>query len=402
MKTFCLALIALGLIQGHAALASPVIFETTPLPADVQLERVVLVARHGIRSPTHSPEILEKETGIVWPVWPVAPGQLTDHGRATLAHMMRDIAAYYDLACTHHERPCLGQPDPVIWSDSGDDRTRQSGQIMAEAFAPGRHLKAQSLPAGAHDPLFDSVTPQFLAENGAHILSEMQAVQQSERQARPEAVQKGLAALQKLIAPEGCLHNSTPCFSAPLALGRKKDRPVLQGGPVLAASIAENLLLVHVQGLEGVAPIAGRTTTSAYLMEILPVHEYLSDLARRNGLLAKEKSRILGAAIMQFLNGEAVSLSDGSVVSRTTRLLAFAGHDTTLDALAARFGLGWHFADQPDRTAPDTTLAFESWRDRERHMYYRVVVFHQSLAALRSGGGLDRLHGGVMNAAVTQ
>ncbi|WP_025840844.1 histidine-type phosphatase [Asaia platycodi] len=394
-------LASLGIGFSVPAMAEPVVFSSASLPDHAVLERVVLVARHGLRSPTHGPEALEKETGVAWPVWPVAPGQLTEHGRVALGRLMQDIALHYDLSCTRHLGPCLSKVAPVIWADSADDRTRQSGQIMAESLVPAQHLVARSLPPARHDPLFDAVTPEFITTNRALLDAETASVQRGDAKDRPEAVVQGLKALQDLMAPAGCAGGRAPCFSTPLTLGSKKGRVVLEGGPAQAASVAENILLVYAQSLENAGPDWARALTPALLARALPVHDYLSDLTRRRGTLVKEKSRFMAEAIARFLNGKAVTLSDGSIVPSETRLLAFAGHDTTLDALAARYGLHWSFGDQPDRTAPDTTLAFERWHDRKGHALYRVVIFHQSLAALRSGDGLDEAHGGVMTVLIT-
>ncbi|WP_438382057.1 histidine-type phosphatase [Asaia sp. BMEF1] len=393
-------LVALGVGWAGLASADPLRFSSAPLPDDAVLERVVLVARHGIRSPTHGPDDLAKETGNVWPVWPVAPGQLTDHGRLTLGRMMHDIALHYDLACTRHLGPCLSKASPVIWADSADDRTRQSGQIMADNLVPAQHLVARSLPPSTHDPLFDAATPEFIAKNRSLLTAEVAFAQQGDEKDRPVAVAEGLGVLQMLIAPEGCANGKAPCFSKPLALGINKGRAVLQGGPAKAASVAENILLVYVQGLDNTGAW-GHALTPALLARALPVHDYLSDLTRRRGTLVKEKSRLMAEAIETFLKGEGATLSDGSRVPQKTRILAFAGHDTTIDALAARYGLHWTFADQPDRTAPDTTLAFERWRDHSGHALYRAVIFHQSLAALRGGDGLDEAHGGAMTVSST-
>ncbi|GGC37247.1 phosphoanhydride phosphohydrolase [Asaia siamensis] len=397
---FAACLASLGLGFADPASAGTVGFSSLPLPDHAVLERVVLVARHGIRSPTHGPEALEKETGVVWPAWPVAPGQLTEHGRVTLGRMMQDIALHYDLACARHQGPCLSKAAPVIWADSADDRTRQSGQIMAETLVPAQHLMARSLSPAMHDPLFDAVTPEFIFRNRTILAAEAASFQRDDVKARPQSVDQGLRVLQDLIAPEGCSGGTSPCFSTPLTIGEKKGRAVLEGGPTLAASVAENILLVYVQGLENAGPRWAQALAPELLKRALPVHDYLSDLTRRRGTLVKEKSRLMADVIDRFLSGESVTLSDGSIVPRETRFLAFAGHDTTLDALAARYGLGWSFADQPDRTAPDTTLAFERWRDHAGHALYRVVIFHQSLAALRNGGGLDEAHGGAMMVSV--
>lgn len=375
---------------GTARAASSPVFSAVEPEAPAKLERVVLIARHGIRSPTHDPRSLEQETGVVWPSWPVAPGELTDHGRATLDAMMQGVSRHYDLACTHNTSPCIGATPPFIWADSADNRTRESGQIMAHALSPGHEIMARSLAAGQHDPVFDAVTTEFVKQHHDQMAQDTMQSARNDRLARPDSVNAGLAALQQLFAPQACETGQGPCFKTGLVVSEKKGRPSLGGGMTLAATLAENLLLIHAQSLDQTADASVREAwvgkiNPALLTTVLPVHNYLSGLVRRHGLAIAARSAVMADIIARFMAGEAITLGDGSIVPPATRLLAFAGHDTTLDALAARYGLDWHFSDQPDSTAPDTTLAFEQWRDGKGQIVYRARIFHQSLQALREG-----------------
>lgn len=82
----------------------------------------------------------------------------------------------------------------------------------------------------------------------------------------------------------------------------------------------------------------------------------------------------MAAAVQNALDGKPVE--GVPAVTGQTKLFVLAGHDTNLDALATLYGLDWSFADQPDPTAPNTTLAFELWRTA--HGPYIVVrLFHQ-------------------------
>ena len=50
--------------------------------AGMQLERVVLLYRHGVRTPLPGEVQLDEATGKPWPAWQQAPSQLTPHGMA--------------------------------------------------------------------------------------------------------------------------------------------------------------------------------------------------------------------------------------------------------------------------------------------------------------------------------
>ena len=388
-RGLALCCVIMGLVAGAtgAWAGSPIALSAYPPGPNAVLQQVVLVARHGIRSPTHNPASLKEETGLDWPDWPVASGQLTPHGRKTLDALMRDIARFYDFPCRLPGTFCLTKDEPVIWADSADDRTRESGQIMADAFSSTRRLRARFLAPGQRDPVFNAVTPEFIAAHRDRLLEETARIVALDRRARPPSVIEGLRALQATIAPQGCQVKDRPCYTAQLALSENKKRPMVLGGAARAASVAENLLLVYVEGLKSAGHGWLGQIEPGLLFTVVPVHDYFSDLTRRHGVLIEEKSRVMVGMIEAFLSGRDIALGDGTPVGRETRVLAFAGHDTTLDALAGHYGIDWHFSDQPDRTAPDTTLAFERWQKPDGEIVYRARVFHQSLASLRAGQG---------------
>ncbi|WP_148300120.1 histidine-type phosphatase [Acetobacter papayae] len=101
-----------ALLASTPALAAPPASATQQDPV---LERVVLVARHGVRSPTKPPQTLQTQTGHVWAQWPVAPGELTDHGKQALEQMVGMVRQHYVKAGL---LPATGCPTPgsvTIW-----------------------------------------------------------------------------------------------------------------------------------------------------------------------------------------------------------------------------------------------------------------------------------------------
>ncbi len=60
--------------------------QTTPQDSD-ELRRVVILARHGVRSPIDSETRSSAFNAQPWPEWPVEPGTLTPHGIEALKRM---------------------------------------------------------------------------------------------------------------------------------------------------------------------------------------------------------------------------------------------------------------------------------------------------------------------------
>lgn len=345
--------------------------------AQGHLERVVLVARHGLRSPNAAPAALDAATGRHWPVWPTAQGELTPNGRAALDAMSAAIAARYAALGLPPGGACGGQV--VVWADSADDRTRESGRIMARRLAPGCGLTALSLPAGQADRVFNGLKGQGPALDEGKVTRELTP----DPAQAPPAVKAAWSRLQAVFAPEGCASGGI-CFQSPGVVTWKQGQPYLGGGPALAAMVSENLLLAWEEGLPldcvpGWAGHGGAELVSS----VMPAHDYIARISRRLPAIARPRGAVLAAALDALLHDRPYTLPDGHIVGPDARLVVFAGHDTTIEMLAGLYGIDWSFPDQPDPTAPDTVMAFERWRMEGGRIEFRVVMLHQGLGALR-------------------
>lgn len=366
------------------------------------LEKVLLVSRHGIRSPTQPLSTLEKKTARVWSAWPVSPGELTDHGRADLALMGQFLRSYYAPLLPQNATPCASASAVFVWADSASTRTRESGDIFAQALTQGCTSTAHGLPAGQHDPIFNALAAGKADLDQQHVMPPLnRAFQQDATPDNPEA--QAASALQAVFAANGCQTPNGVCFAAPTILSWKKNLPHTAGGLNLSASTAENLLLEYVQGLpstvfastqgEQTAPETSASRTRKLLDVVLPAHAIQSDRLRRLSAIAIPRGQFLAEALFKSLTERTTPLPDASTIPASAKLVLFAGHDTTLDMLATLFGLDWSFTDQPDRTAPDTTLAFELWRLPDGRKDVRFLVFHQTLEQLRQAQPMANLAG---------
>ena len=86
MRIRVLVAVIFALLLGEPAAA-----QVLPIPPGWQMERAILLSRHGVRSPLKSNEELDRHVATPWPVWPVPPGFLTPHG----AELMRLMGRYY-------------------------------------------------------------------------------------------------------------------------------------------------------------------------------------------------------------------------------------------------------------------------------------------------------------------
>jgi 4-phytase/acid phosphatase len=326
-----------------AATASPV------------LEKVIILQRHGVRAPTKAPADLAPSARDTWASWPVAPGELTDHGADALARMGEALHRHYARILPNGDCSRV-----FVWADNADQRTRQSGATMAKALAPGCDASAHWAD-GEDDALFHGektcpADPKAAQEAVAARLPGVIA-------ARQKTYDAARGKLADILGKDGSAGNSV----------RKGGK--LEGALGDASSLTENLYLEYAQGM---AHPGWSRMSRTDLGAIMPLHDMASDLTRRTPLLAAHNGTLLAQQILALLTGKPGRIAPPIAA----RMILLAGHDTNLSNIAAMLGVSWTLPKQPDSTAPDTALAFEIWNDKG-YAFVRLRLFYQTLDQLR-------------------
>lgn len=326
------------------------------------LEKVVLLQRHGVRSPTKPPEAYAAYAGQAWPDWPVAPGILTPHGRRDIQLLAGWLRSVYGGLLPAEACPA---PSAVsVWADGGDERTRDSGQAFLDGAFPGCGLTAAHGTEEQVDSLFDGVSSGACPVDPAKAQQALaEALKKAEAEQAP-AIEAGKAALAEVLNPP----DRRFLQSADTAqIGKSGAK--LEGPLAVSASLAESLLLEYAQAMPAGQVGWGRAD-AASLERILPLHNIASSLTRRTPYLASHNGALLARAMLARLRGRAA-------------LSVIAGHDTNLSNLAGILGVSWALPGQPDDTAPGTALAIELWRTAAGERI-KLRVFYQSLEAMRA------------------
>src|SRR5271155_1988044 len=103
----------LPLLFAAAALAQP-----TPA-GKPKLAYVVILARHGVRSPTATNESLRQYAAEPWPEWGVAPGELTGHGAKLLGILGGWYRGWLAQDRLLPESECQAAPNVHVRADVG-------------------------------------------------------------------------------------------------------------------------------------------------------------------------------------------------------------------------------------------------------------------------------------------
>jgi 4-phytase/acid phosphatase len=351
---------------------------------DAELQFVVILTRHGVRSPTGKAAKYREFSAAPWPEWDVPPGYLTPHGY----DLMKLFGAYDRIKLAGQgllaSSGCGDAVHVTILADS-DQRTRETGKALAEGMLPRCAIDVHALPEGSDDPLFHF--------RGAHTAGPLATAAIAGRIGGDaghltEAYRLQLAALDRVLA--GCGKSQaagdkrTSLFDIPASLTPGKgDHSVELRGPLATAStLSENLLLEYTQGMSAENTGWG-CLDGAMLRNVLQLHAAESEYAQRTPMLARMTASNLLDNILKALEQSATGKPVAGAPGKPgDRLLILVGHDTNIATVAGALGINWIIDGRSDDTPPGGALVFELWRSQSDgsefvHVRYTAQTLEQ-------------------------
>jgi 4-phytase/acid phosphatase len=336
----------------------------TRLPARAQpavasasaLRMVVIVSRHGVRSPT-DPTELAHYSARPWPTWSVAPGELTPHGAAAMTLLGRAYRETYASAGIFPLHGCPAADTTYVWADV-DERTRATGVALLDGLAPNCGI-SEHVAEGAVDPLFHALPTLGKADLQASTDSLLGSVG-----AAPQAIVPAFGlAFEDLDDVLGCGSGTCEKISdvAPAVVTSPKSGLVELQGPVdLASTAVEDMILAYADG-RPLSDVGWGTVDRKRLLALSQLHVLKFAINTESPYIARVQGSNLLAHVLATLDQGASGARNAKTrVPLAARFVAFIGHDTNLEEFAGMLRLRWLLPGyQINDTPPGGALVFE-------------------------------------------
>lgn len=346
------------------------------------LRAVVVLMRHGVRTPIESETRSSAYNSQHWPVWPTEPGVLTPHGAQALRLLADFYRARYPLllqsnSCDH----------PGIYVEANTaSRTIASAKALLPGLSPRCDVQAHFF-TDRLNPLFSPSTSKDVDQQRAKDATLGRMANQPDwfttAFARPlEEMHRVLTVCNGPVCDK-----AKPDFrTTRVQDGVTATRDPRTESPVtLGADFAENFLLQYTEGMP-MSQVGWGRVSRADLNDLMEMNTRYHDFMLRTPYGAQVAASDLAAHIRDTI----VSAASGKPATYqlgTTddHFILLDGHDSNLSWLGGLLRLDWVLPDQTfNATPPGSALVFEIRRNRTTGIATVQVLFiSQTLDQIR-------------------
>ena len=370
--------------------------------ANARLKFVVILSRHGVRSPTGNDARYNLYSAAPWPEWSVPPGYLTAHG-----YRLMQIFGAWDRQQLSGEgllsaTGCEDAAHVTFYADS-DQRTRETGRALAEGMFPGCALTVRGLPEGTQDALFHSLGTHRGALDPALAAAAIAGRIGGDPNNPTEAYRAQLAELDRILGHCGSDVASADKQQAPAASRQSiLDIPArfapasqdhlgeLRGPLSTASTLTENLLLEYAEGMDA-TNVGWGCVNGANLRSLLDLHTAASEISQRPKPIARVQAANLLHQVSLSLSQAATGKPQAGAIGRVDdRALFLIGHDTNIASIAGLLDLNWIADSRRNDTPPGGALVFELWQSAAGEDSVRLYYTTQTLEQMRSATVLSK------------
>ena len=379
---------------------------------DSTLEKVVVLSRHGVRSPLQTADKLAAYSRLPWPKWDVAPGLLTTHGRALMASLGSFYAKYYEPQGLFEGKNCERARDTYVWSDT-DERDVSTAQGFLSGLFPGCEVPIHRLEGeDAVDPVVHPLKAHLGHPDRARAAAEVLGRVGGDGENVKIAYMPAFLTLDRILGGCGELKCKGEApgrqvlfgMSAAIEPADDDDHLIRESkGPLgVGSTLSEIMLLEYAEG-KPMNEVGFGRMSRADLTQILGIHSAYFDLAQQTDYPARLGASNLMEHILATLAPASAAAANGAAprVAKTggfgppaSRFVFLATHDTNVANVAGFLRAHWMMeGDQADPSPPGGGLVFELRRDRrDGSQWVRVRFISETLDQMHDNTVLTLQH----------
>ncbi|MEW6485893.1 histidine-type phosphatase [Tatumella ptyseos] len=323
-------------------------------PADndrYQLEKVVMLIRHGVRPQTNTAS-LDKATGLLWPEWNVPDGFLTGHGYAGMLAQGAWLLKTWRAAGLplNETAGCPAAGNVWVWT-APSQRTKATGTALLDGMFPGCGIPIH-FTAHKADPLFDTVAMGIATPDKDKVYQQIEERLGSAARAE-KTYRKAVADLRQAVCAETT--NSCRFLDNPWKINISEHGKVKSGGPLSeGANIGETIRLQYSENLPLSEVAFGHARNARQVSDLMALHAAKYDLISDTLENASHGGSLLMRQIIRAFTprqGSNTSLrSDNDPLQ--SPLVIFAAHDTNIAQIQTMLGFNWQLPLYPRNDIP--------------------------------------------------
>lgn len=341
------------------------------VPQGYQLEKVVVLSRHGIRAPlVNYGDTLASATPHQWPTWQTAGGLLTPKGGQVEEQMGRYFRSWLGEAGLLAAQGCPAEKQVFTYANSLPRTIDTARHFLAGAF-PGCALSVthQAL-VGTMDPTFNPIITAEVTETFR---------QQALRAIDQHVGEGGLSGLNRRLAPHYAeleqvldYRNSRACLEdKQCALADQPNRvqltqgkePAISGPLRTATGAVDAFMLQYYEGYPLTDVAWGKVTTPAQWQRLQAIKNLYHETLFGSPVIASNAAAPLLSFISQAIEGEN-GKSANQQAAQQARLAVLVGHDSNIASLLAALRTAeYSLPGQYERTPISGAVVFERWHD---------------------------------------
>ena len=328
---------------------------------DSDLTFVLILSRHGVRSPLLKNEEMAKYAAEPWPKWEVPESILTPHGRQVMVLMGAYYRAYYTAEGLLSGDPARDAAR-IFFRSNASQRTIVTAQALGEGLAPGRTVVVHALPMStlpneySGDPLLDPDTALKHSDSALRQASLLGRIGGDHRMLI-EDYRPALDALERvLLGGDG-----TP----PPGKVSILDLPPNYELWATAQRVVDAMTLAYADG-KPLAEVGWGRLPPQVMTQLMSLSSLGFDLNWRTPYRARATASNLAEHIVDTLEQAAQGRPvEGALGSPGNRLAIIVGHDSNLIPLGGLLDVAWRVPGASfNPVLPGGALVFELRRLR--------------------------------------